>query len=499
MDLTGVKTAGIVGAGVSGLVTAKTLMAEGLECTVFERSGALGGVWADGYVNFGVQVQKELYEYPDWPLPQGTPDFTPGPVFQKYLEGYAEHFGLTPHIRLHSSVTDIRPREDGKPGWSLAVREKEGESRADFDLLVVCVGLYSNEPYRPEFPGQEDFGGEIVHISQVKSSAPLEDKRVAVLGFGKSATDAALESAAVAKETHLIVREPHWPVPRKLAGILPFKWGMVNRTTSTLIPPYIHPSPLERAVHGFGGPLVWLWWRLVEILLRFQHGLGRKIEGGDDLVPAKPIDIDAFGESTMLPRPGLYRAIGNGRIRAHRSTIEAFDPEGPRLANGRRLEIDLLVLGTGWRSGFAFLPADFRQALGFEEDGLYLYRHMLQPKVPNLVFIGRASTICSVLTYSLQARWLAELIAGRHRLPEAEIMLKEIADMKAWKRAWMPFSLSRSARLIVHMQHYHDELLRDFGANPLRKRGPWAPLKEVIEPYEPADYRDIVAGDWARR
>jgi hypothetical protein len=33
----------------------------------------------------------------------------------------------------------------------------------------------------------------------------------------------------------------------------------------------------------------------------------------------------------------------------------------------------------------------------------------------------------------------------------------------------------------------------------LRKRGLWAPLKEVIEPYEPADYRDIVSGDWARR
>lgn len=48
MDLTDVKTVGIIGAGVSGLVTAKTLMAEGLDCTVFERSGALGGVWADG-------------------------------------------------------------------------------------------------------------------------------------------------------------------------------------------------------------------------------------------------------------------------------------------------------------------------------------------------------------------------------------------------------------------------------------------------------------------
>jgi dimethylaniline monooxygenase (N-oxide forming) len=499
MDLTGVKTVGIIGAGVSGLVTAKTLMAEGLDCTLFERNGALGGVWADGYINFGVQVQKELYEYPDWPLPESTPNFTPGPFFQQYLKDYADHFGLTPHIRLESEVTTVRPRGDGKRGWSLAIRDKEGERQGDFDLLVVCVGLYSNEPYRPEFRGQDTFRGEILHISQLKSRAPLEGKRVAVLGFGKSATDAALESQAVAKETHLIVREPHWPVPRKLAGILPFKWGMVNRMTSTLIPFYLRPSPFERAVHGLGRPLVWLWWRLVEILMRVQHDLGRKIEGGDNLVPAKPVDIDAFGESTMLPRPALYRAIGQGRIRAHRSTIEEFNPAGPKLANGRQLEIDLLVLGTGWRTGFAFLPDDLRQALGFEDDGLYLYRHMLQPNAPNLVFVGRAATICSVLTYSLQARWLAELIAGRHWLPDSEAMLREIEDMKAWKRAWMPFSASRGARLILHMQHYHDELLRDFGANPLRKRGLWAPLKEVIEPYEPADYRDIVSGDWARR
>jgi len=498
MDLRGVKTVGIIGAGVAGLVTAKTLMAQGLACTLFERGPALGGVWADGYVNFGVQVQKELYEYPDWPLPPGTPDFTPGPLFQRYMEDYAAHFGVTPHIRLNSDVAAVRPRQDGRPGWALLVRDKGGEREEDFDLLVVAVGLYSNRPYKPEFPGQDEFGGEILHVSQLKSTAPLEGRRVAVLGFGKSATDAALESEAVARETHLIVRAPHWPVPRKLAGILPFKWGMVNRMTSTLIPLYVHPSSFERAVHGLGGPLVWLWWRLVELLLRVQHGLGRKIEGGDDLVPERPIEIDAFGESTMLPRPRLYKAIGEGRIRAHRSTIKAFKPEGPILANGRQLDIDLLVLGTGWRTDFGFLSADLHEVLGFEEDGLYLYRHMLQPKVPNLAFVGRASTICSVLTYSLQARWLAELVAGRHRLPDGAAMLKEIEEIKTWKRAWMPYSASRGARLIVHMQHYHDELLRDIGARPLRKRGPWAPLKEVVEPYEPGDYRDIVSGDWAR-
>ena len=75
-----VRRIGIIGAGVAGLATAKTLLAEGYDCTVFERAPRVGGVWADGYVNFGVQVQKELYEFPDWPLPEEAPNFTPGPI-----------------------------------------------------------------------------------------------------------------------------------------------------------------------------------------------------------------------------------------------------------------------------------------------------------------------------------------------------------------------------------------------------------------------------------
>jgi dimethylaniline monooxygenase (N-oxide forming) len=91
---------------------------------------------------------------------------------------------------------------------------------------------------------------------------------------------------------------------------------------------------------------------------------------------------------------------------------------------------------------------------------------------------------------------LAELIAGRFVLPAREAMLAEIAQMKLWKRGWMPFSAARGARLLLHMLYYHDELLRDFGANPRRKHGVLAPLKELFVPYQPSDYRAIVAGDW---
>jgi hypothetical protein len=121
---------------------------------------------------------------------------------------------------------------------------------------------------------------------------------------------------------------------------------------------------------------------------------------------------------------------------------------------------------------------------------------MLHPDLPNLAFIGRASTFLSIVTYSVQARWLAEAVAGRVVLPDRDAMLAEIRLMQRWKRSWMPFSSARSARVLLHMANYHDELLRDFGANPFRKRGVFAPLKELMAPYQSSDYRDIVSGEW---
>ena len=120
------------------------------------------------------------------------------------------------------------------------------------------------------------------------------------------------------------------------------------------------------------------------------------------------------------------------------------------------------------------------------------------PDLPNLAFIGRAPTFLSVLTYCLQARWLAELVAGRMELPDQASMRQDIEEMKIWKRTWIPFSAGRGARVLLHMLHYHDELLTDFGANPLRKRGILAPLKELFVPYQPSDYESIVSSGWDR-
>lgn len=487
---------GIIGAGVAGLSTAKLLLSEGFECTVFERGPVLGGVWSAGYSNFGVQVQRELYEFPDWPLPKDVPDFTPGPTIQRYLEDYARHFGLWPSIRFNAKVITLRERTSGEPGWVIESNEA-GLSREDeFDALAVCVGLFSSNPHIPRFPGREEFPGEVIHISDLATRDLLEGKKVAVIGFGKSATDAAVESAAVAARTSIIFREAHWPVPAVLLGLLPFKWAMLGRLTSTLLPMHYRPSPLERAVHSLGKPLVWFWWRLVELLLILQCRLWSRFGTRPSLVPKTPVEIDTFGEAVMLPRPEFFRFIRQGVIDPYQSEIARYNATGVTLGNGTIVDVDVVVLATGWETDYSFLPESLRATLGFEDDGFYLYRHILHPDVPNLFFIGSASTIESILTYSLQARWLGELLTGRQSLPSREDMLREIEEMKGWKRAWMPFSRARSARLLLHMLHYHDDLLKDFGADPLRKTGVFAPFKEVFAPYEPRDYHVIVSGAW---
>ncbi len=496
-----VKSVAIIGTGVGGLGTTKSLKAAGLDCVLLERNDRLGGVWADGYSNFGVQAPKELYEFPDWPLPEGTENYTPGPVFQQYLEDYVDHFKLRDCLRLNTNVTGLERRADGAPGWTVTTEGAHGQAREDFDQVVIATGIYSNVPTVPAFPGADAYQGTILHNSELKDRSPLAGRHVAVVGYGKSATDAVLEAVAVAKDVHLIFRTPHWPIPRKFAGILPIKWGSLSRLASTFVPPYQRTSAVERWLHGRGNPLVWVWWRVLELVLRWQFGLGKKIANGQNMIPNAPFEFDAFGEASMVPRPGFYPLIHSGRITAHRTGIDRYTRDSVVLTNGTEIKVDCVILATGWGSDFSYLPDEARAVLsdggngGDNDDGFYLYRHILHPALPNLAFIGRATSFVSPLTFCLQARWLTELIAGRFTLPSPTDMTQEIEEMKVWKRSCIPFSTARGARIFLHGQHYHDELMIDMGADPLRKRGFFAPLKELFSPYEPKDYRDIIADD----
>ena len=491
VNYSNVKKVAVVGAGVSGLSTAKALKGQGIECTIFEKQQKLGGVWAIGYTGFGVQMRKGYYEFPDWPLPSSTENFTPGVVIQSYLENYAHHFDIWDCIRFRTAVEGMEQNEDGK--W-IITSECEGERHTEeFDLVVVAVGLFSSRPHLLHFKGEENFDGEILPVCEFQTPAQLKGKRVAVVGFGKSAADAAVESAAVADATSMIFRRTCWPIPQFVAGIIPEEWILLNRFTRSLLPLYYRSSVLGHLIYYSLRTLTFVYWRLVELLLYVQCGLGSRFGTRTSLVPNESIETGIFDPTEMVPRRSFYRSLRNGEIKPHRTEVVELAGNTIRLGNGEEVEADVILLGTGWEVDYSFLPQSVLDRMDAGDDGIYLYRHMLHPNVPGLIFIGAAATYASILTYNLQARWLVDLINGQHQLPSEEAMHDDIRLMKAWKRKLMPHGHERASRLSLHMMSYHDELLRDMGERRYRKTGIFKPIRELFDPYRARDYAEVVS------
>ncbi len=190
--------------------------------------------------------------------------------------------------------------------------------------------------------------------------------------------------------------------------------------------------------------------------------------------------------------PTFKQHVAAGRIRAVRGEVARLAPGGAELASGAALPCDALVCATGFRKSYAYLPADARAALDVQADGLYLYRHVLPPRVADLAFVGsEVATISNIATHGLQAEWLAAALRGRAALPAPADMAAEAEGVRAWKRAWMPETAARASLVLLHQIHYHDRLLQDMGL-PHRRKGANL-LAELLAPYHPRDYAAVVA------
>jgi len=480
-----VKRVAIIGGGVAGLQTARALTKRGKEVVIFEKTDNVGGVWKANYDNFGLQVPRELYEFPEFPYPanKSWAKFPSGPEVQEYIERYADHFGLRNLIRFSTGVSRVDVGEGGK-GWTV-FSGKQGEVTEpdDFDFVVVATGMYGWPPHIPKVRGQETFEGEVYHSANFFDAKLCEGRDVVVVGGGKSAVDNAVSGARLGKSSTLLFREGHWPVPRHLLNLVPFKWGTYSRFGHFMLPAHHELGDLKWYMHSLLTPVKWIWWRIVELMFRAQFRLS------GDLVPETRIEHDLFSGGQIL-NYDFRDLLKQGKVKAIKGSIEFMHPKHVELQSGEKLPCDLLVFGTGFAKSYNLFDRLVQEKLAIQSDGLYLFRNIIPPNVANLAFIGcEVSTFNNILTHALQAEWLARLLDGTNELPERRRMLRRIEQTQTWKRSWMPPTSARAAIWQLHMLKYHDGLLKDMGEKHLRK-GPNV-LAEVFAPYSAADYRDI--------
>jgi cation diffusion facilitator CzcD-associated flavoprotein CzcO len=469
------------------------LIEEGVDCTLFETTDKLGGVWAENYVGFGIQVPSALYEFPDEPLPEGF-DFCSGPRICEYIQQYAKRHGVTKVVKFNSRVLKIDPQ--GTNGHEVTYEDRSGPHTVKFDLVVVATGVYGKQDkFIPDWDGKGNFEGEILHCADYLDLSISEGKHVVSVGYGKSSFDCAQVSVPVAKSSTILFREAHWCVPRKILGLVPFEFATFSRFGAACLQPlYVATGPFEKILHGIP-LLLTLFWQLVAFIFRKQFDMP------EECVPEKGFIADFWGGHGILPHPDFFPLVNAGSIKAVKGEIEHIKAKSLVLTCGDEIPCDILVAATGYKPVRSFLPQEIVDLK--EKDGFWLYRQMVHPDYPTIIFLNsETTTFTNITTASVQARWLVELLAGTFKLPSKEEMVGQIRAMQEWKRSTMPNAGAARAYMIqTHQVHYYDQLLKDMGASIRRKQGGvvTAALKEIFDPYRPRDFGSVITGEFKHR
>lgn len=88
----------------------------------------------------------------------------------------------------------------------------------------------------------------------------------------------------------------------------------------------------------------------------------------------------------------------------------------------------------------------------------------------------------------MRSKWLAHFLAGKFKLPPVEEMEENVKKWEANARRYSHENYKRACVGVMLQLHCNDELCRDIGINPWRKK--WL-ISEMFSPYHPSDYADL--------
>src|SRR5262245_25323455 len=95
---------------------------------------------SSAYRTLHINTSRGVTRFSDLDFDAATQPFPDHVDMARYLERYADHFGVKSHIRFESRVTRVRPAFDPKrepPRWEV---ETTRGAAASFDAVIVASG-----------------------------------------------------------------------------------------------------------------------------------------------------------------------------------------------------------------------------------------------------------------------------------------------------------------------------------------------------------------------
>jgi Pyridine nucleotide-disulphide oxidoreductase len=379
----------IVGAGIAGVVCLYYARKAGLNALLLERQDRVGGLWAQLPAWQDIQIHQN-----DWTLGDLPIDGTDQASIQRNIQAWVERFELASSIRLNSPVLKATVTTNG---WQLATPE-----RTYFcSNLVSATGVHN----RPSIPTIERSNSSVIeyHSSALQDPALLSGLDVMIVGGGASAYDL-LELCIEHQARHLVwvYRSLKWMVPTRkpkhLAGDL--------RGLS------------KQQMQGVS---------VAQMNVEFNLDLQARYAkfGLLDILPDGQFDFD---RQQMIPgRRGMIENFK--RIERHRSEIARIAGRTVELSTGARLDVDLLLWGTGYQLDLSYFDvpalAEITRIDAMAARCGSLFRSL---DAPNLYCLGPAlleTTSTSPWAYAHSCRTIVAHLCGKARL-DTEPILKNL-------------------------------------------------------------------------
>ena len=400
----------IIGAGISGIGAAYRIHEKNPNLTyaVLERRAGIGGTW-DLNRYPGIRSDSDIftlsYPFEPWRRQENVAD---GEDIREYLIHTARKHGIEEHIRFNTrvlsadwdSTTDtwtVSTELDGEVGGSKTYRCR---------FLFFGTGYYNyDEPYRPDFPGLDQFSGEVIHPQHWPESLDYTGKKLVVIGSGATAVSMIPSLTEKAGHVTMLQRSPTYilstprinPIVqllRKLPGRIGYSAARLYNTFFTVV------------VYAFAKTFP----RLSRAYVR--SSAKRNLPEGYPVDTHFKPRYDPWDQRLCaILDNDFYETISDGRLDVVTDSIDHIDATGIVLRSGKRIDADIIVSATGIQLqalGGVALSVDGAEVK--PQDRFVYKEHMLED-IPNAAWCVGYINASWTLRVDLTARAVAKLLA----------------------------------------------------------------------------------------
>jgi monooxygenase len=399
----------IVGAGLSGIGAACHLQAEvpGKTYAVLESRGAIGGTW-DLFRYPGIRSDSDMftlgYAFRPW---TGAKAIADGESIREYIVDTAREYGVEDKIRFHHEVVSA-DWSSAEARWTVTARRTDtGETvQLTCSWLSVCSGYYRyDEGFRPEFPGEQRFAGELIHPQHWPEDFDATGKRIVVIGSGATAVTLVPNLADDAEHVTMLQRTPSYIMS------LPGKDPLAELLRSKLPPKVAYPIVRWKNVLTTTA--------LFQASRRWPNGVRKLIRSLTAKQLPAGVDVDTHFNPPydpwdqrlcLVPDGDLFRTLRSGKASMVTDRIATFTETGIELESGGHLDADVVVSATGLNllaMGGMTLSLD-GEAVDVPET--VSYKGMMLSGVPNFSMVIGYTNASWTLKADLVNRYVCRLL-----------------------------------------------------------------------------------------